>query len=109
MSEIRPGNIIVIGNGMVGHKFIDLYVKALDSNISLKSHSLITFCEEVRPAYDRVHLSEFFSGKTAEELSLGSIDWYKERNVRLYLGDKVVKIDRVKRVVYSKKRNRTPI
>jgi hypothetical protein len=27
-------------------------------------------CEEPRPAYDRVHLSEFFSGKSAEDLSL---------------------------------------
>ena len=34
-----------------------------------EDYQIITFCEEPRAAYDRVHLSEFFSGKTADDLA----------------------------------------
>ncbi|WP_044531731.1 FAD-dependent oxidoreductase, partial [Herbaspirillum sp. B65] len=58
-------NIIVIGHGMVGHKFLECLAEsgAADINITI-------LCEEPRPAYDRVHLSEFFAGKSAQDLSL---------------------------------------
>src|SRR5450830_262549 len=56
--------IIVIGHGMVGHKFLE---QLADNGAPLE---VTVLCEEPRPAYDRVHLSEFFAGKTAEDLSL---------------------------------------
>jgi len=57
--------IVVVGHGMVGHKFLE----------ELQQHQIpgaevTVLCEEARTAYDRVHLSEFFSGKTADDLSL---------------------------------------
>ena len=57
--------IIVIGHGMVGHKFLETLAEnqATDLQVTI-------LCEEPRPAYDRVHLSEFFAGKSAEDLSL---------------------------------------
>ncbi|MBB3212177.1 nitrite reductase (NADH) large subunit [Herbaspirillum sp. Sphag1AN] len=57
--------LIVIGHGMVGHKFLETLADsgATDLQVTI-------LCEEPRPAYDRVHLSEFFAGKTAEDLSL---------------------------------------
>ncbi|MFL9880612.1 nitrite reductase large subunit NirB [Herbaspirillum rhizosphaerae] len=58
-------NIIVIGHGMVGHKFLESLAESGASNINVT-----VLCEEPRPAYDRVHLSEFFAGKTADDLSL---------------------------------------
>jgi nitrite reductase (NADH) large subunit len=58
--------IIVVGNGMVGYKFCEkLVAKASHFNI-------IVFGEESRIAYDRVHLSEYFNGKSADDLSLSS-------------------------------------
>lgn len=51
--------IVVIGNGMVGHRFIEEMVNSGQSD----DYELITFCEESRYAYDRVHLSAFFPVK----------------------------------------------
>ena len=39
------------------------------SLIGIAEAQVTMLCEEPRPAYDRVHLSEFFAGKRAEELS----------------------------------------
>ncbi len=58
-------NIIVIGHGMVGHKFLESLVDSGAPNLKVT-----VLCEEPRPAYDRVHLSEFFAGKSADDLSL---------------------------------------
>lgn len=87
--------IVVIGNGMVGFKFCE---KLLSKS---KNFNLIVFGEESRPAYDRVHLSEYFNGKTAEDLSLSPLDWYQQNNITLHLGDPVQEINRVKKTVHS--------
>ncbi|MBK1877355.1 nitrite reductase large subunit NirB [Pelagicoccus mobilis] len=92
-------NIVVIGNGMVGCKFLAAMLqKDVDSRFNL-----ITFCEEPRPAYDRVHLSEYFSGKTAEDLTLQPIDWYTDNGITIHLEDKAVSIDRENKKVTSAK------
>ena len=57
--------IVVIGHGMVGHKFLE----SLADN-PVADMQVTVLCEEPRPACDRVHLSEFFSGKSADDLSL---------------------------------------
>ena len=89
--------IVIIGNGMVGYKFCEKLLA------KTKNASLVVFGEEIRPAYDRVHLSEFFTGKTADDLSLASIDWYLNNNITLHLGDPVQSIDRSAKTVYSHK------
>src|SRR6478735_4172784 len=89
--------IVVIGNGMVGYKFCEkLLSKEYPANLQIT-----VFGEEPRPAYDRVHLSEFFSGKTADDLSLASSEWYAAHGIRLYLGDPVREIDRAGKKVHS--------
>jgi nitrite reductase (NADH) large subunit len=87
--------IVIIGNGMVGYKFCEKLVS--------KNHEfeITVFGEEVRPAYDRVHLSEYFSGKSAEDLSLASTQWYHDNNIKLYLGDPVKEINRVNKTIRS--------
>jgi nitrite reductase (NADH) large subunit len=89
--------LVAIGNGMVGHRFLEqMTAKGAD-------WELISFCEEPRVAYDRVNLSGFFAGKTAEDLSLVEPGFYQERNVQMYVGDKVVSIDRANHTVTSDK------
>ncbi|MEG4105736.1 nitrite reductase large subunit NirB [Microcoleus sp. S13_C5] len=90
-------NLIVIGNGMVGHKFLELMV----SSDAAKHWNLITFCEEPRVAYDRVNLSGFFSGKTAGDLSLVAPGFYQENGIQIYIGDKAVAINREQKIVSS--------
>lgn len=89
--------VIVIGNGMVGYKFCEkLVTKSSGFNI-------IVFGEEPRQAYDRVHLSEYFNGKSADDLSLSSREWYDEQGITLYLGDPVQEINRADKTVHSLK------
>jgi nitrite reductase (NADH) large subunit len=87
--------LVVIGNGMVGHKF-------LEQTIAKGSGwELITFCEEPRVAYDRVNLSGFFSGKSAGDLSLVEPGFYQDHHVQIHIGDKAVSIDRAQKTVTS--------
>ncbi|MEZ2278791.1 MAG: nitrite reductase large subunit NirB [Microcoleus sp.] len=90
-------NLVVIGNGMVGHKFLELMVNS-DAG---KYWNLITFCEEPRVAYDRVNLSGFFSGKTAGDLSLVAPGFYQENGIQIHIGDKAVAINREQKTVSS--------
>lgn len=90
--------IVVVGNGMVGHNFIE---KLVDSG-DLDFFEVSVFGEEVRPAYDRVYLSSYFSGKTAEDLSLLSTpNYYEQHGITLHLNDKVTRVDRLRKVVTS--------
>lgn len=89
--------VIVIGNGMVGYKFCEKIVeKTGDSGIEL-----VVFGEEPRPAYDRVHLSEFFAGRSAEDLTMAPLDWYASHNITLHLGDPIREIDTLHKIVHS--------
>ena len=87
-------NIIVIGHGMVGHKFIE---SLLDSGAPALHVTVL--CEEPRPAYDRVHLSEFFAGKTADDLSLVKPGFFDRSDVTLRLNARAASVDRDARTV----------
>jgi nitrite reductase (NADH) large subunit len=99
MLKNQRKKVIVIGNGMVGHKFCEKLL-AKDSK---QEFQLTVFGEESRRAYDRVHLTEYFSGKSAEDLSLAAHDWYESNNIDLYLEDAVIEIDKFKRKIKSAK------
>ncbi|PSL47873.1 assimilatory nitrite reductase (NAD(P)H) large subunit precursor [Chitinophaga niastensis] len=91
--------IVVIGNGMVGYKFCAKMIsKSVNTPIEL-----VVFGEEPRPAYDRVHLTDYFAGKTADDLLLATAEWYTEQGIRLHLGDPVLHIDRTNKTVRSYK------
>lgn len=83
-------NILVVGNGMVGYKFCEKFM-AHDKGREFK---LTVFGEEPRPAYDRVHLSEFFENKDAKKLELAPRSWYTDNNIELVTGEKVTAIIR---------------
>lgn len=99
MKNIKNKTVVVVGNGMVGYKFCEKMV----AKNGLSTYNLVVFGEEPRPAYDRVHLSSYFSGTTAEELSMAPLDWYFDHGISLILGDPVVGIDRAKKTVISLK------
>jgi nitrite reductase (NADH) large subunit len=81
--------IIVVGNGMVGHNFIN----TLATSDHASEFEIITFSEEPRLAYDRVQLSKYFSGATADDLAMTTPDEYDELGVTYIVSDKVVDID----------------
>ncbi len=87
--------IIVIGNGMVGHKFI----QDLLSQPNSENFEITTISEESRLAYDRVHLSSYFDGSTAADLALTTKDEYREQGISFRLNDKVASIDSDKQLI----------
>ena len=91
--------VVIIGNGMVGYKFCEKLI----AKSSVEEFEVVVFGEEIRRAYDRVHLSEFFAGKSAEDLSMSSKTWYEENGIKLHLGDPVQSIDRQTKTVHSYK------
>ncbi|GGY45654.1 nitrite reductase large subunit NirB [Pseudoduganella albidiflava] len=80
--------IVVIGHGMVGHKFLE----SLADN-PVADMQVTVLCEEPRPAYDRVHLSEFFSGKSADDLSLVKPGFFDRSDMVLRLNARAESID----------------
>lgn len=93
----NPQRIVVVGNGMVGHKFIEIL--AVEAAKQPGKYEITTFCEEPRLAYDRVHLSEFFDGKSADDLSLVSEGFYENNHINVLLNEKVDSIDRAAKTV----------
>jgi nitrite reductase (NADH) large subunit len=87
--------IIVIGNGMVGQRLVEL----LQSKKGGAPLDITVLCEEPRAAYDRVQLTAFFSGKSAEDLSLVPAGFFDQPGIRLKLAERAVRIDRERRVI----------
>jgi len=97
-AALSPGaHVVVVGNGMVGHRFCE----ELSERAEGLSFRVTCIGEERRAAYDRVHLSEFFAGRSADELGLADPAWYRERGFDLVLGERVVEIDREQRRVIT--------
>jgi len=96
-------NIVVIGHGMVGHKFLESLAEA-----GLREAQVTVLCEEPRPAYDRVHLSEFFAGKSAEDLSLVEPGFFERTGISLRLAAQAASIDRAARIVTTRSGEQLP-
>lgn len=81
--------IVVIGNGMVGQRLLERLTEA-----GTEPLDITVLCEEPRAAYDRVHLTSFFSGKSAEDLSVVEPGFFERAGIRLLTGERAVSIDR---------------
>jgi nitrite reductase (NADH) large subunit len=77
---------------MVGQRFLESLPPDSPFDITV-------LAEEPRPAYDRVQLSAFFSGKTADDLSLVSPSYFASSGIALKLNERAVSIDREARKV----------
>jgi nitrite reductase (NADH) large subunit len=98
-THARQRTVVVIGNGMVGHRFCERLVE-FDADRTLQ---IVTFCEEPRPAYDRVNLTKYFEHRQADKLALTTQEWYDQNGITLFVGDRATEIDRTRRVVRSAK------
>ncbi len=84
--------LVVVGNGMVGQRFLE----ALPAQ---SGFAVSVIGEEPRPAYDRVQLSAFFSGKSAADLSLTDMGFFERNAIAAHFAERVVTIDRASRRV----------
>ncbi|MGD6745630.1 nitrite reductase large subunit NirB [Streptomyces sp. BH106] len=96
--------IVLIGHGMVGQRFLEA---AAERGLT-DSHRVVVLCEEPRPAYDRVHLTSYFSGTTPEELSMTDPEFIEKHGIELYVGDPAVVVDREARVVHARSGLKVP-
>lgn len=86
---LNKQKIIVVGNGMVGHHFIDQLYK-----INSNEFDIATFSEESQLAYNRVMLTSYFTGNSADDLALTTTEKYKNQGVEYYLNEEVLEINR---------------
>ena len=96
--------VVVVGNGMVGHRFVESFV----DRGGLEQWNVVVVGEEPRPAYDRVGLSTFFSGVSADDLSLVPPGFYQQHGLRLHLNDEVTEIQRHNHMVVTAQGRRLP-
>ncbi len=82
---------------MVGHRFVE---ELVSKNLHI-DNNIIVFGEEPRSAYDRVQLSSYFNGTTANELSLVTPGYYEENSIELRIKERVTAINRETQTVTS--------
>jgi nitrite reductase (NADH) large subunit len=92
---VKKSKLVMVGNGMAGVRTIEELLK-----IAPELYDVTVFGAEPHPNYNRILLSPVLAGEqTLDEIVLNSWDWYKENNITLHAGKKVVEVDRVKRTV----------
>lgn len=99
----RP-KIVIVGNGMVGHKLVETLIE----RGATQTHEVMVFCEEHRLAYDRVNLSGFFGGKSADDLAMASPEAYEAAGVVVRRGERVSEILRRARKVRTSDGHEVP-
>lgn len=90
--------IVLVGHGMVGQRFLE----ALAERGLTATHRVVVLCEEPRPAYDRVQLTSYFSGRTPEDLSLTDLTFIEDHGIELHVGDPAEHVDREARTVTAR-------
>jgi nitrite reductase (NADH) large subunit len=96
--------LVIVGNGMVGWKLCER-ISELDT---AGRYQVVAFCEEPRPAYDRVGLTSFFEKASADEMLLAGTEWYRQRGIRLLLGERATMLDRRRKLIQSSSGERVP-
>lgn len=94
-NAMTKSTLVVVGHGMVSHHFLEDCVRR-DLH---KQYQIVVFGEERHAAYDRVHLSEYFAGRSAESLSMVEGDFFADHQIELRLGEPVTQLDLAARVV----------
>ncbi len=87
--------LVMVGNGMAGVRTLEELLK-----LAPDLYDITVFGAEPHPNYNRILLSPVLAGEqTVEDIVLNPLDWYRDNNITLHMGNKVVKIDRSARAV----------
>jgi nitrite reductase (NADH) large subunit len=87
--------LVVIGNGPVGHKFLESIV----ADESANKYAITVIGEEPHVAYDRVQLTKWFQTREAASLNMVEDGFYESNNIECIVNDKAIAIDRSSKVV----------
>lgn len=95
VNEPRRERLIVVGNGMVGLRFVEELVARAEGRYRI---SIIG--KEPQPAYNRVLLSSLLAGEvSAPDVRFRDRGWYAEHGLELLLGSAAESIDAGTRVL----------
>ncbi|WP_338892974.1 nitrite reductase large subunit NirB [Rhodococcus sovatensis] len=83
-------NAVVVGHGMVGHRFVE----ALRARDEAAEWKVTVLCEEALPAYDRVGLSSYVGAWDHRELALAGNDYLGDDAVDMRIGVRADSVDR---------------
>ncbi|WP_346319544.1 FAD-dependent oxidoreductase [Chitinophaga sp. YIM B06452] len=97
IDPVKKKKLVLVGNGPAGFKFCEKFVKYRLG----KQFDLVVYGEEIHPAYDRIHLTDFFAGGSAEKLYLATPAWYAQHKITLKTGQRVVAINRSEKLLTS--------
>ena len=96
--------LVVVGNGMAGVRTLEELLR-----LAPDRYDITVFGAERHPNYNRILLSPVLAGEmTADEIVLNGLEWYAEHGIRLHLGRRAMRIDRVRRVVVADDRTEAP-
>ncbi|WP_030763001.1 nitrite reductase large subunit NirB [Streptomyces griseus] len=90
--------IVLVGHGMVGQRFLEALA---DRGVTERAR-IVVLCEEPRPAYDRVQLTSYFSGRTPDDLSMVEDGFMERHGIELHTDEPVVAVDRAARTVTAR-------
>lgn len=94
---MKKMKLVMVGNGMAGVRTLEELRK-----IAPDLYDITVFGAEPYANYNRILLSPVLAGEqTIQDIMLNDVDWYVENDIKLHLGKKIVKIDRVKRLVIA--------
>ena len=89
--------LVMVGNGMAGVRTLEELRK-----IAPDMYDITVFGAEPHPNYNRIMLSPVLAGEmTIQDIILNDLDWYKNNEIDLHTGKKIVKIDRKARKVFA--------
>ena len=94
---MKKMKLVMVGTGIAG-------VRALQKLIKLAPdlYVIVVFGAEPHANHNRILLSPVLAGEmTIRDIMLNDVDWYAQNNIRLHLGGKIVKIDRLRRWVLA--------
>jgi nitrite reductase (NADH) large subunit len=95
--------LVVVGNGMAGVACVEQILKRR------QDFEITVFGDETHVNYNRILLSSILAGdKSADEIVLNDIDWYRSNNIQARLGIKIASVDTAARVVIDSEGGVTP-
>jgi len=94
---MKKMKLVVVGNGMAGARTLEELLK-----VAPDLYDITVFGAECHPNYNRILLSPVLAGEqTLDEIILNPVAWYASHGITLHLGKKIVRVDRVRRVVVA--------
>ena len=86
--------LVVVGNGMAGVACLEQILK------HSRKYDVTVFGDETYANYNRILLSSVLAGeRSADDITINSLEWYQQNNITLRLGVRVSHVDPKKRRV----------